>query len=94
MVIRFACGHLAKVSPTIQDAPVCPECGERRIARVSAPPPSIRGVCSGPIVTSVKLDPITVNLCLNGAKPLPVPLDPSIERPEKKPIRNLSREAH
>jgi hypothetical protein len=91
MKVLFACGHAATVSPSIQDAPIC-GCGERRIARVVAPAPSIRGVCAGPLVTPQKLDPITVNLCLNGAGPLPVPVDPS-KAPDK-PARTHAREAH
>lgn len=95
MQVTFGCGDVATVSPSVQDAPVC-ACGRpgcARIVRVKAPAPSIRGVCSGPIVTTQPLDPIAVNLCLNGAKPLPVPVDPSIE-PQQKAIRKLSREAH
>ena len=69
MMIRFACGHVARVSHSVTEPPVC-GCGETRITRVVAPTPSIRGVCSGPLVTPQALDPIAVNLCAPNASPL------------------------
>jgi len=67
--VRYACGHLSAINPD-EPAPPC-ACGERRIARVIAPPPRFRGVASGPHVTSVPLEAIPVNLATSG--PLPYP---------------------
>lgn len=82
MRIDFSCGHVVTVNPSIAEKPIC-ACGETRIQRVTAPPPSIRGVCAGPLVTPQKLGPLVVNLCANGAQPLPVPIDPRVEVPRK-----------
>jgi predicted RNA-binding Zn-ribbon protein involved in translation (DUF1610 family) len=41
--ITFACGHRLDWNDG-DPAPVCPECGDRRIARVVAPAPRITGV--------------------------------------------------
>lgn len=69
MQIVFACGHTATVSHTVSEPPMC-GCGNTQIIRVSAPAPSIRGVCSGPLVQTQNLEPIAVNLCAEGAAPL------------------------
>jgi predicted RNA-binding Zn-ribbon protein involved in translation (DUF1610 family) len=47
--VTFACGHVLADVDASQDAPVCPECGERRIVRVNAPQPKFRGVATGPL---------------------------------------------
>ena len=69
MIVGFACGHTAAVSHSVTEPPIC-GCGETRIARVTAPAPSIRGVCSGPLVQTQNLEPIAVNLCAEGSQPL------------------------
>lgn len=79
MRVTFACGHMASVSHSVTEPPMC-GCGETRIARVQAPAPSIRGVCSGPLVQTQNLEAIEVNLCADGAKPLKLkPLEPETE---------------
>jgi len=70
MRVTFGCGHAADVANTVSQAPTCPTCGVKTIARVSAPPPTFRGVCSGPHAVTVALAPATVNLCAEGASPL------------------------
>lgn len=49
MTITFACGHKATVSREISDRPRCPQCAETRISHVDAPPPTFRGVATGPL---------------------------------------------
>lgn len=83
MQLTFECGHVLTVGHSVQQQPVC-VCGETRITRVKAPPPSIRGVCSGPLVTPQQLEPAIVNLCAENAGPLPVPVDPR-KKKEKEP---------
>lgn len=39
MTIRFACGHEQPFARMVKDAPVCQQCGERRVVKVDAPPP-------------------------------------------------------
>lgn len=51
--VIFACGHELKDVETGQSAPVCPSCGETRIARVQAPKPKFRGVATGPCCVEV-----------------------------------------
>lgn len=50
MTVTFRCGHTARFERDVTDAPVCAECGERRISRVQAPPPRITGAARGPLV--------------------------------------------
>ena len=40
IVVTWQCGHQAALPPTIT-APACPECGNRRVRAVVAPPPRI-----------------------------------------------------
>ena len=52
MTVTFACGH----TQTVPDEgggsrPICQQCGETRIMRVTAPPPTFQGLCTGPRVT-------------------------------------------
>jgi hypothetical protein len=61
MKVTFRCGHTWPVSETQDDRPQCP-CGETKITRCASPAPRIRGVASGPHVTTVALEPITVSL--------------------------------
>lgn len=44
--VRFVCGHALELTTGIE-IPVC-HCGERRVARTSAPPPRFRGMAIGP----------------------------------------------
>jgi hypothetical protein len=64
--IRFLCGHGGRVGVNQVASPVCPTCGETRIARVSAPPPKFRGACSGPYAATAHLDPAIVNVAPKG----------------------------
>ena len=61
MTVLFRCGHSWPFSARTDDRPQCP-CGETVIVRSNAPAPRIRGVASGPHVTTVALEPITVSL--------------------------------
>lgn len=91
MHVRFSCGTQGTVSPSVTERPVCGCAESHPIVRVSAPPPSIRGVCSGPMVTTVALAPIAVNLCQAGHGPLPVPVDPSQEpAPKPRSLRKVN----
>ena len=66
ITVRFTCGHAASLGLTQTVDPVCPTCGESRVARTSAPPPRFRGACSGPYAQSVVLDPAVVNVAPKG----------------------------
>jgi hypothetical protein len=59
MEILFACGHRQMV--TGDAAPVC-VCGETRVRRVEAPPPTFRGVARGPLVEHVPLEAVRLDL--------------------------------
>lgn len=48
ITIVFACGHRLDWADE-KTQPVCPECGDRRVSRVTAPPPRFRGVGSSPL---------------------------------------------
>ncbi len=39
VTMRFACGHRVVLETLPETAPACPECAERRVAYVCAPPP-------------------------------------------------------
>lgn len=39
MTIKFACGHEMTLPRDVKDAPVCSQCGERRVTRCDAPKP-------------------------------------------------------
>lgn len=67
ITVRFVCGHAATVGLSQVVDPVCPSCGETRVARTSAPPPRFRGMCSGPYAETAAVDPAVVNLAPKGA---------------------------
>lgn len=71
ITVRFICGHGAQLGAQ-QEAPVCPSCGETRVARTSAPPPKFRGVASGPYCETVMLDPGIVSVAPKGPLTLKV----------------------
>jgi hypothetical protein len=48
IAVMFACGHREPVEDGA--VPQCGTCGERRVSRVDAPKPVIRGTASGPLV--------------------------------------------
>lgn len=48
--LLFLCDHTGTSDGT--GVPVCPVCGETRVARVTCPPPRITGWASGPYVTT------------------------------------------
>ena len=54
IVLKFACGHRLELSDAaMETAPRCPECKERRISTVLAPPPVFRArdcAITGPLV--------------------------------------------
>lgn len=61
--IGFACGHdLQTVDVDKVTSPVCPQCGESRVMRVTAPAPRITGCASGPLVQTKALPAIAVPL--------------------------------
>lgn len=56
VTVRFACGHRVVLETLTDAGPVCPECAERRVASVQAPPPRFTaqdcgGRSMGPHVT-------------------------------------------
>ncbi len=59
--VRFRCGHETKLVPN-GCAPTCPVCRERRVARVDAPAPRIKGVAHGPLVAHAALGGVPVEL--------------------------------
>lgn len=59
--VRFACGHGVEVE-TGTETPVCATCGERRIARTTAPAPRFRGIAVGPCAEYVELPAARVAL--------------------------------
>ncbi len=48
--VTFKCGHGVEIDQYANKPPACPECGERQIANVIAPPPRFAGTCAGPLV--------------------------------------------
>ena len=66
MTIRFACGHAVVIDDAVSHAPVC-LCGETRVSRVIARPPTFRGVCQGPHAQTEALGAVTVNAAPAGA---------------------------
>ena len=50
ILATMACGHQVQLQDGLT-VPVCPQCGEGRVARVKAPPPRFRGVVLGPQAT-------------------------------------------
>lgn len=53
ITVTFSCGH--RLQQDRVEIPICPACGERRVARVKAPPPRFRGVVVGPCAEYVDL---------------------------------------
>lgn len=51
MTVTFKCGHRVNAERDVKTAPVCPECGERVVARVDGARPTFKGACTGPVVT-------------------------------------------
>lgn len=64
--IRFVCGHASSVGLTSPSDPICPACGEARIARTSAPPPRFTGTCRGPYAETKILPPAIVSVAPKG----------------------------
>lgn len=62
MWIRFRCGHGSKVDPDKHPNPVCPRCGERKIARALAGNPQFVGHVSGPHANTKYLGARAVSL--------------------------------
>lgn len=46
----MACGHTIRIDDGAR-APLCPSCGEARVAFVKAPAPRFRGIVLGPCAT-------------------------------------------
>lgn len=61
IAIRFACGHRVQGDERMTQAQ-CPECGETRVSRVSAPPPRFSGLALGPCATFENLPAQPVRL--------------------------------
>jgi hypothetical protein len=61
IVATMACGHRVQMQDGIM-VPICPRCGEARVARVKAPPPRFRGVVLGPQATYEELPAQRVTL--------------------------------
>ena len=70
ITIFYRCGHRQVVGPD-HDAPICPQCGERRVGQVSAPPPRFRGVATGPHAVAGEIGAGMVSLAPGGPLPLP-----------------------
>ncbi len=49
ITLHFACGHTQDYDPctTSESAPICTQCGERRVRHVEAPKPTFTGVTHG-----------------------------------------------
>lgn len=58
--VSMACGH--RLQADSETAPRCAECGETRVAHVSAPAPRFRGVVLGPCATYEDLPAQRVDL--------------------------------
>ena len=69
ITVTFRCGHHQIVGPDA-DIVICPQCGERRVARVVAPPPRFRGVATGPSAVEAEVGSGAVHLAPGG--PLPI----------------------
>lgn len=54
------------MSETADSPPVCPQCGERTVARTFARAPRFRGACSGPYAETVAVEPGVVNVATAG----------------------------
>ena len=59
--VQFSCGHMHQVAAD-GASPACQTCGNRSIAYVQAPAPTIRGVATGPHVETVQLEACAVSL--------------------------------
>ena len=73
--VAFACGHVATVSPNLDAAPVCAQCGDMTVRRVKARAPRFVGVATGPYAEHQALDAIAVNLAPKGALVVKEPTD-------------------
>jgi len=50
IAVTFRCGHRQDVPVTVASPPACRVCGERVVARTTAPAPRFTGACRGPCV--------------------------------------------
>lgn len=66
IAITFVCGHQQDVSPSATGSPSCVRCGELRVSRVKAPPPSFTGHVHGPYARTKDLGPTVVDLTTEG----------------------------
>lgn len=67
MTLLFRCRHRARIDPDKTPSPVCPECGERGVARVlKTDPPRFTGHVSGPLADTKYLGPSAVNVAERG----------------------------
>ncbi len=70
MRLLFRCQHVVQSDPSKVVPPMCPQCGERKVARVlEAPTPRLRGWGRGPLVASEALSPQQYNLAPAGSLP-------------------------
>jgi len=60
--LTFACGHAFSIDAAVSDAPLCPACGERRVSRVTAPPPKFVGCCQGPSAEQKALEGLPIGI--------------------------------
>ena len=59
--LTFACGHRFTLDDA-NTAPLCPACGERRVSRVTAPPPRFVGCCQGPTAETKALEGLPIGI--------------------------------
>jgi hypothetical protein len=60
VTVTMACGHVLRQDSVA--VPHCAQCDERRVARVTAPPPRFHGVVLGPCATYEDLPAKRVSL--------------------------------
>ncbi len=72
ITVRFACDHSQPVArvDTGTAPPICRVCGERRIRHVDAPPPNVRGRCTGPSARPEALEALPISVAPQGPLPL------------------------
>lgn len=67
ILVQFQCGHTRAYQRDLKEEPVCPSCGSKVVARVTAPAPSFTGVSTAhmrhvtkpePVVTEKPVTPI------------------------------------
>ena len=51
MTVVMKCGHKVEMPREAKDAPICPQCNERRVVTVKGATPRFTGACSGPLVS-------------------------------------------